>query len=415
MRLVAVVAGLVTVTAACRDDPPPPAGTGSGSTGTSTTGITGSGTASTGVASGALPDLAGYTTTGVDEGCGDGVPGQALCFGARKLLDGGVVVGGLAAGDLDGDGLADGLVAAEGGFYIAWADGDGAVTFTQVTAASAATAVAPLRDGTGRVAVAFESPPGVTLQVSDASRNVNATVNVPLARAAVALAGADVTDDGFTDLLVAEAGTDADLLLVPGMAGGAFGVPSVLHTGAVYGGIVAGPLGIDPVADVVFTDRATNRWFAWFASEGGATSMDSYALAGDPREPSLLDATGDGFADVAIPTTQNARVTLFPVDAAGTAAAPSATGGPSGAHATVAGDFNGDGVAELAVGGLQSGLVYVFRADPDGKALVFDTVALQISTGIAALSAGDLTGDGVDDLLVAEAGLGGLWFVPADP
>lgn len=128
---------------------------------------------------------------------------------------------------------------------------------------------------------------------------------------------------------------------------------------------------------------------------------------------SLIDANGDGFADVVVgdsnsfTATQHVYVHLG--SAGGPSLAPSAVlsaTAPVDHYATSlasAGDLDGDGYPELAVGSPNEDTVYVYRGGPSGyaepPALLLKGPA-KTEFGFAVGGAGDVNGDGYADLVV---------------
>jgi len=141
------------------------------------------------------------------------------------------------------------------------------------------------------------------------------------------------------------------------------------------------------------------------------------------------DLDQDGFADLAVLTRQ--RITLPYGSTAGLAArsqviTPPASGEQQVLDAITVGDFDGDQSADLAVSTGSADLVMVFRgtgtAAPPTLQLTFSKVPPdkteeeQIGN---ALAAGDITGDGRDDLMVGtgspsemDSYVPGFFFVP---
>jgi hypothetical protein len=168
------------------------------------------------------------------------------------------------------------------------------------------------------------------------------------------------------------------------------------------------------------------RVHVFHGSKTGLSSTPAKSLSGPDGGQfgnvvaSAGDVNGDGYADLIVGApnvgTDVGRIYLYLGGASGVAATPVSTrAGPAGAGGlfgtTVAsaGDVNGDGYADVAVGatGTDSftGTVYVYLGGPGG----LDTSYLYSFAGpdgaggyfgYAVASAGDLNGDGFEDLAV---------------
>ncbi len=324
-----------------------------------------------------------------------------------------------SAGDVNGDGYADLIVGADGN------DAGGA--------------------DAGRAYIYFGGP------------GMDATADVIFTGAAIAdefgysvASAGDVNGDGYGDVIVGAYGNDA-------------GGPSAGRAYIYYGGP-----GMDATADVILTGAAAGDYFgysvasagdvngdgysdvivgAWRNNAGGAYSGRAYIYYGGPGADATADVTltgaaasdyfgfsvggagdvnGDGYSDVIVGAYMNdagasdaGRAYVYyggpamdeTADVTLTGAAASDYFGCSVAGA---GDVNGDGYADLIVGaygndagGSSAGRAYVYYGGP-----VMDVTADATLTGAAAndyfglsvAGAGDVNGDGYDDIIVGAYG-----------
>lgn len=268
----------------------------------------------------------------------------------------------------------------------------------------------------------------------------------------VASAG-DVDGDGFEDVLVGAPFTTDTLFrqgrafLYPGSPTGVGTTPVWTALGdqeaANFGWSVAGAGDVngDGYDDVVvgayhYGNGQFNegRAFVYLGSASGLAASPSWVTEGDQDDAwygysvaSAGDVNGDGYADVVVgaPQFQNSqpfqgRALLYLGSVSGLAASPAwfADGDRSGAYlgwsVAGAGDVNGDGRSDVLAGAPQS-------ADPDRDLLSEGRVLLYLGSsaglpptsdwdawggrragffGFCVAGAGDVNGDGYDDLLV---------------
>lgn len=299
-----------------------------------------------------------------------------------------------AAGDVNGDGLDDVLVGVATGStvpgvtYIVYGKADR----TTVDLASID------RGGSGGVRI-------VGLPIDD------------FAGAAVA-AGGDVNGDGIGDLLI-----------------GAFGNPEENVNGAVY--VVFGQAG--GLRDTALADIVQGRRGFRISAEGaGDYGGSAVAAAGD--------VNGDGLGDILVgailndndggldngaayvvfgkPTGTEVRLTDVTRGVGGFKIEGERTGALAGYDVAGAGDMNGDGLADLLIGTPEadspgrsySGSAYLVFGKRDGRTVDLDDVVLgrgglvfrgeasEDFAGLSVAAGNDLNGDGLADLVVGGDG-----------
>lgn len=195
----------------------------------------------------------------------------------------------------------------------------------------------------------------------------------------------DVNGDGYGDLIVGASYNDA---------GGA-------DAGRAY--VFFGGSSLNGVVDLILTGGSAGDWFGLSVSAAGDVNGDGYAdiIVGAPRNDVGGTDAGRAYVYHGGSSMDNvADVTLTGLSA----------GDGFGISVSGAGDVNGDGYSDVIVGahgsdagGIDAGRAYVYLG---GQA--FDPTAAVVLTGAAAgddfgrsiAGAGDVNGDGYDDVIV---------------
>lgn len=323
------------------------------------------------------------------------------------------------AGDVNGDGYADVVIgcpnfsSGRGRAYVYRGDAslllDNAhkyLTFSGVTAADQTGAAVftagdvdgdgisdlavgiPGQGGTGAVKVFYG---GSDLLTSSAQWSLLGTLNYESLGECVASAG-DVNADGYADVLV-----------------GAPSGPTSPGTARLFMG---GPTGLSPTPAWTGTGAMDQQYGQAVASAG--------------------DVNGDGYGDVLVGApfyqapgdpgwTYRGRAYLYLGSASGLSAAPAWTGtgdheeGRYGGSLSSAGDVNGDGYGDVIIGAYSYDIASSAGLGAQGKAYVYlgsatglsasaswtaNATAVTTNFGSSVAQAGDVNGDGYDDVII---------------
>jgi hypothetical protein len=251
----------------------------------------------------------------------------------------------------------------------------------------------------------------------------------------VVLVAADFNGDGLPDLAQADAGSnDVQVVLGAGAdtfreTAGAGGHPVAARSYAVGAGpsaMVVGDFNGDGIPDLAVTNSRDND-VSILLGNGDGTFHEVTDAAGEPLRPAagpdpgalvVGDFNGDGVPDLAVADGGDGEVTVLLGNGDGTFRSlspfPVATPGEQ-LTALAAGDFNGDGTPDLAValaeGSGQPGHVEVLQGNGNGTfRSVTDSLGIPVRLAVGAdpvaLTAADLNGDGLPDLVTADSGSG---------
>ncbi|MEC7947045.1 MAG: MopE-related protein, partial [Myxococcota bacterium] len=254
--------------------------------------------------------------------------------------------------------------------------------------------------------------------------------------------GGDINGDGFNDLVMGDptGSSNRGLLTVHHGASGRVGSwyqessKSGSSAGDRLGASVdvAGDVNGDGYADVIAgapgVGSSTGQAHVFHGSAGGLVTTAAWTVSGTStgqylgdRVAGIGDVNGDGYDDVAVATqyqsSSTGRVSIFHGSASGVQASPASVmaGGTAGdrygSRVAGAGDVNADGYDDLLVAAVGAsggaGEAYVYHGSPSG--IVSTSVNTFVGSGTDELGAhlgpaGDVNGDGYDDIVVSATG-----------
>ncbi|HKD99580.1 MAG TPA: VCBS repeat-containing protein [Planctomycetota bacterium] len=234
-----------------------------------------------------------------------------------------------------------------------------------------------------------------------------------------AMALGDFDGDGIADAATANQSA-SQVGVVLGTAGGGFGPPSLHAVGQYPVAIVAADLNDDGRLDLVTADRNSHQLSVLSGDgAGGFGAASPIAIGGLPSDVAVGDVNQDGIADLMTVDAQGSVVDALVVvpGAGGGSFLPLAEIGLSAIPSALAiGDLNGDSIPDVAVAdiGLVIGASHALALLGDGTGAFAVHSTNAVATFPRSIAIGDIDRDGKADLVTASYGADDVWVLRGD-
>ncbi|MGO9519535.1 MAG: FG-GAP-like repeat-containing protein, partial [Candidatus Korobacteraceae bacterium] len=307
-------------------------------------------------------------------------------------------------GDVNGDGKLDVVVCneADGTLNVLFGNGDGTlqkpVTYRTVPEPVYLVLGDFNGDGKPDLAVAGNASKTIAVLLNDGTGNFSQAVPYNIGHAPRSLAVADFDGDGHLDL--ASANADGSVSILLGRGDGSFRAISSLNVATVaLSSVVSGDFNGDGKLDLAVTEAGTKLLTVLLGKGDGTFQAGlSYTVGSNPAFVIATDVNNDNIPDLVTANQSGNTFSVLLGNGDGTFKPSLDFTVGNSPRALVSGDFNGDGRTDLAIVNFSDRTVSVPLGNGDGT---FQAArAYNVDLDRKSVAAGDLDGDGKPDLVV---------------
>jgi hypothetical protein len=316
----------------------------------------------------------------------------------------------VAAGDLNGDGIPDIVVANRVNDTVSVFPGlgDGAFEHPTTYAAGKRTWTVTLADTTGDgkldIVAVNKGDNSISILINRGDGTFLPQVVIPVGSRPGGVAVADINGDGIPDIIVNNYAAET-IEVLPGEGGGVFGTPALYSTneGAGFTGPITpavADLNGDGIPDLIYPDYVA-RDVAVRLGNGDGTfgALRTFPVGAGAHSVRVLDANGDGIPDLAVGNAVDNSVSVLLGNGDGTFQPQRVYPVGFDPYSMTVADLNGDGLLDVITGNRGDNTISVLLNNGDG------TLSAQRSypTGSAprGIAAADFNGDGKVDVVTA--------------
>lgn len=325
-----------------------------------------------------------------------------LVYRKTDTTSGGTVPAFTVAGDFNGDGKTDLVVANSGSDNLGVFLGDGSGSFSSAVNYAAGDAPRSVvvsdfnGDGKADLACANMSANNVSVLLGNGTGGFAPAVQFPTASGPLFIVADDFNGDQRADLVTANIFSH-NISVLMGNGTGGFATALHFNAGTNPVSISTGDFNKDGQVDLAVAENNSGNVNILTGNGNGTfASPVSYAAGVNPISVTAGDFNKDGNSDLAVVNAGSNTVSVFPGTGSGNFGSAVNYAVGTNPVSVCVGDFNGDGRADLAVANNISNDVSLLLGNGTGS--FAPAVNLTAGKNPSSISAGDFDGDGMADL-----------------